>query len=136
MLFSIKSNILLSSILGFVLVSNASLQNGYIRKWDTQKIGNKKRNEREKGFLRMWSSAKWHHLKRNENEIRWSKKDAITIPRNKSIIQYIFWKPISPHTESYKIVFYTVLLFNTFYKQFCILHEFFVAFFTSSALLI
>ena len=70
-LFSIKSNILLSSIP--VVQERVSFQNGYIRKWDIQKIGYNKKNER-KNVLRMWSSAKWHHLKQNENEIRWSKR--------------------------------------------------------------
>ena len=121
MLFSINCNILLSSIP--VFREQVSFQNGYIRKWDIQKIGYKKKNERKKVFLRMWSSAKWHHLKQNENKIRWS-KDAITCAQS---TQYIFWKPIfiAPHFyNAFSLTHFIRILYSTWIFRFYFLSTF------------
>ena len=132
MLFSIKSNILLSSILGFSWWASFPFKMDTLENEIHKKLYLKK-NE-IKFFKKMWSSAKWHHLKQNENEIRWSKKDAITIPRNKKntlhILKANFVSQRHIHTKYH---LYDSCSLTHFYKQFCILHEFFVRFFTSFA---
>ena len=126
MLFSIKSNILLSSILVF-LVSIVSLQNGYIRKWDTQKIVSKK-NERK--FFKECDLP--------QNDIIWSKMRTRLDEVKKMLlrfhatrrIHYIFWKPISSRRDTFiqNTILYDSCSLTHFYKQFCILHESFVPF--------
>ena len=131
MLFSIKSNILLSSILVF-LVSIVSLQNGYIRKWDTQKIASKK-NERK--FFKECDLP--------QNDIIWSKMRTRLDEVKKMLLRFhatrkehntihILKANFVSHSHT-KYHFIRVCSLTHFYKQFCILHEFFVRFFTSFA---
>ena len=134
MLFSIKSNILLSSILGFSWWVSFPFKMDTLENEIHKKLYLKK-NER-KFFKKMWSSAKWHHLKQNENEIRWSKKDAITIPRNKKntlhILKANFVSQRHIHTKYH---FIRLLLFNTFLQAILYSTWIFCTVFTSSTCL-
>ena len=127
MLFSIKSNILLSSILGF------SWWASFPFKMDTLE------NEIHKKFI--WKKMKESFLRKcdlPQNDIIWSKmrtrldevkKDAITIPRNKKntlhILKANFVSQRHIHTKYH---LYDSCSLTHFYKQFCILHESFVPF--------
>ena len=127
MLFSIKSNILLSSILGFFWWVSFPFKMDTLENEIHKKLYLKK-NERK--FFKECDLP--------QNDIIWSKMRTRLDEVKKMLlrfhatrrIHYIFWKPISSRRDTFiqNTILYDSCSLTHFYKQFCILHESFVPF--------
>ena len=128
-MLSIKSNILLSSILVF-LVNNVSLRNGYIRKWETQKIRYKKKMK-EKKFFKEWDLPQndiiWSKMRMRLDEVKKMLLRFHATRKEHNTIHILKANFVSQIHTKYRFIRFCSL--THFYKQFRILDEFFVQLF-------